>query len=37
MTTAAAELEEMQRLSNGRRVPVIVGEDGQVTVGHGGT
>jgi glutaredoxin 3 len=34
---AAAELEEMLRLTKGRRdVPVIV-EDGRVTIGYGGT
>ena len=32
----AAELARMERLSGGRRVPVIV-ENGQVTVGFGGT
>lgn len=33
-----ADLERMLRLNGGqRRVPVIVGEDGQVTIGFGGT
>jgi glutaredoxin len=34
----AAELEHMLTLSKGRRaVPVIVDEDGSVTIGFGGT
>ena len=34
----AAELERMLTFSKGRRaVPVIVGDDGAVTVGFGGT
>ena len=32
-----ALLEEMVRLSGGRRVPVIVDAAGKVTVGFGGT
>jgi glutaredoxin 3 len=35
---AAADLERMLGLSGGqRRVPVILGDDGAVTVGFGGT
>lgn len=34
----AAELERMLTFSKGRRaVPVIVGDDGRVTIGFGGT